>query len=221
MIRKEIIGAATLYLGDCREVLPALPKADAVLTDPPYGIGQGKGMGSGGKGLVGGKRISRRYDNGDWDIERPDSATFAAVLASASVHIVWGGQYFADMLPVSKKWLYWDKAQTMPSFSDGELAWTSLPGNALKQFRYSNNGILAKEKDREHPTQKPIALMEWCLAFLPDEGTVLDPFMGSGSTGVACMGLGRAFVGIERDQKYFDIACRRIEDAQRQGRLIA
>ncbi len=216
----EVIGNATLYLGDCREILPKLPPADAVITDPPYGIGQGKGMGSGGRGLVGGKRLSRRYCDGHWDLTRPDQETFEMILAAAHRHIVWGGQYFADLLPLSNKWLYWDKAQTMPSFSDGELAWTSLAGNALKQFTYSNNGILAKEKQREHPTQKPVALMEWCLTFVADAGTIVDPFMGSGSTGVACMNLQKAFVGIEREPKYFEIACRRIEDAQRQQTLF-
>lgn len=216
----EVIGNATLYLGDCRDILPELAQVDAVITDPPYGIGQGKGMGSGGRCLVGGARISRRYENGAWDLQRPDADAFLLILAAAPKHIIWGGQYFSDLLPVSKKWLYWDKAQTMPSFSDGELAWTSLPGNALKQFTYSNNGILAKEKEREHPTQKPIALMEWCLTFVPEARTILDPFMGSGSTGVACMSMDKAFIGIEREPKYFAVACRRIEDAQRQQKLF-
>jgi DNA modification methylase len=121
---------------------------------------------------------------------------------------------------VSEKWLFWDKCMTMPTYSDGELAWTSLSGVSTKKFVYNGNGMLAKEKDREHPTQKPIQLMQWCLGFLPDAKTILDPFMGSGSTGVACVNMGRAFVGIERDPSYFDIACRRIDQAYKQPRLF-
>lgn len=220
-MNREIIGNATLYLGDCEEILPALPKGDVVITDPPYGIGRAGGMGGGGGGLVKRARTARHYECASWDARRPSADAFRLVLAAAPKHIIWGGQYFADLLPASTKWLYWDKVQTMPSFSNGELAWTSLPGNALKAFVYNGSGLLAKEKDREHPTQKPIALMDWCLSFVPDAKVVIDPYMGSGSTGVSSMGLGRQFIGIERGPKYFDVACRRIEDAQRQRRLIA
>lgn len=196
-------------------------KVDAVVTDPPYGIGQGGGMGrSGTAGIIPRKNTVRNYDNSEWDNSRPDASIFDLMLASASVHIVWGGQYFSDLLPVSPKWLYWDKQQTMPTFSNGELAWTTLPGVSLKSFSYSNNGLMAKEKDRQHPTQKPIAVMEWCLSFIPDAQTILDPFMGSGTTGVAAMNLKRKFIGIEREEKYFDIACKRIEDAQRQESMF-
>jgi len=216
-MRVERIGEATLYLGDCREILPTLGKVDAVITDPPYGIGRDKGMGGGGRGLAG-KRISTTYD-GAWDMERPSRATFDLVLGAADRHIIWGGNYFSDYLPVSAKWLWWDKLQTMPSYSDGEMAWTSLDGTSTKKFVYSGNGLLAREKDREHPTQKPVQLILWCLGFLPDCQTVLDPFMGSGTTGVACAKLGRRFVGIEIEPKYFEIACKRIAAAYAEPRL--
>lgn len=221
-MRKEVIGDCTLYLGDCRDILPTIGKVDAVVTDPPYGIGQDKGFGGGGFGF-GGKRSEngvRRYE-GAWDKHRPDCAIFDALLSMGEQHIIWGGQFFADILPPQGKWLFWDKCQTMPSFGDGELAWTSLSGNAVKKFKYNGSGLHAKEKDRVHPTQKPVALMEWCLGFIPDAQTILDPFMGSGTTGVACVKLDRKFIGIEREPSYFDIACRRIEEAYKQPRLFA
>jgi DNA modification methylase len=211
------IGRATLYLGDCRDILPTLPRADAVLTDPPYGINMAGGFsGAGGFSAP----IQRREYKGDWDNERPAAVLFELMLAAASVHIVWGGNYFTDFLPVSQKWLWWDKCQTMPTFSDGELAWTSIAGTSTKKFVYNGNGLQAKEKDRQHPTQKPVQVMQWYLGFLPNAQTILDPFMGSGTTGVACVQLGRSFIGIEREPKYFDIACKRIEEAYRQPRLF-
>ena len=203
-----IIGNARLILGDCREVLPLLPKVDAVVTDPPYGIGQDGGRFRGRKG--GRHRVLEKLD---WDHSTPDAATFGLVLRAARDQIIWGGNYFTDKLPVSRGWLYWDKMMG-GDFSDGELAWTSLD-RTLKAFSLCN-----KMTGKEHPTQKPDALMKWCLNFLPDAATILDPFMGSGTTGVACMNLGRKFIGVELERKYFDIACERIENAQRQSQLL-
>ena len=219
-VRKEVIGDCTLYQGDCLEVMPTLGQVGAVVTDPPYGIKQDKGFsGFGGFGGFG-SPIKRRQYAGDWDDNRPSEMLFQAVLKAAYKHIIWVGNYFSDLLPVSGKWLWWDKCQTMPSFGDGELAWTSLPGVAPKKFVYSNNGLMAREKNRAHPTQKPVALMEWCLGFLPDAETILDPFMGSGTTLVACAKLGRKGIGIEIDPDYFDIACKRVEEAYRQPDLF-
>jgi site-specific DNA-methyltransferase (adenine-specific)/modification methylase len=220
MIDPVTIGNATLYLGDCRDILPTLGKVDAVVTDPPYGIKRDGGFGGfdgfGGSGLP----IPRRQYKKGWDDCRPASEVLLACVAAAPRAIVWGGQYFADFLPPQGKWLWWDKLQTMPSFGDGELAWTNLNGVAPKKFVYSNNGLMAKEKERVHPTQKPVAVMKWCLGFLPDAQTILDPFMGSGTTGVAAVQMGRKFIGIEREERYFEIACKRIEQAQRQGDLF-
>tara|TARA_R110000772_G_scaffold89304_2_gene185140 strand:+ start:20979 stop:21698 length:720 start_codon:yes stop_codon:yes gene_type:complete len=214
------IGRATLYLGDCRDILPTLGKVDAVVTDPPYGIKQDKGF-DGFDGFGGfGPPIARRQYEGDWDSARPDQETLQLCVSVAPKAIIWGGQYFADILPPQGKWLWWDKCQTMPTFGDGELAWTNLNGVAPKKFIYNNNGLMAKEKGREHPTQKPIQLMKWCLGFLPDAVTVLDPFLGSGTTGVAAVQMGRDFIGIEREPKYFAIACKRIEEAQKQGDMF-
>lgn len=219
--RKEQIGDCTLYLGDCLEIMPALGKVDAVVTDPPYGIKAANGFdgfdGFGGMGTP----IARRQYEGDWDNDRPPKECFDLILSAGGLHIIWGGNYFTDILPVSRKWLFWDKCQTMPTYSDGEMAWTSLPGVSTKRIIYNNNGLMAKEKGRVHPTQKPVGVMEWCLQQLPsDSKEILDPFMGSGTTGVACAKLGRKFIGIELEEKYFDIACKRIEEAYKQPDLF-
>jgi len=217
--REEILAdGVRLINADCREVLPTLGKVDAVVTDPPYGIKQDKGFdGFGGFGAP----IARRQYDGDWDSSRPNQETFKCIINAAQIHIIWGGNYFSDLLPVSGKWLWWDKCQTMPTYGDGEMAWTSLPGVAPKKFIYSNNGLMAKEKGREHPTQKPVEVMKWCIGMLPkDAHKILDPFMGSGTTGVAAVKLGRKFIGIEIEKKYFDIACRRISEALKQPDLF-
>ena len=221
MIKKEvIIGDCRLLLGDCLEILPLLDKIDAVVTDPPYGIKAANGF-SGFDGFGGfGKPIARKEYSGDWDNRRPSKETFELIGKVAGKHIIWGGNYFTDYLPVSGKWLFWDKCQTMPTYSDGEMAWTSLDGVSVKRIIYNNNGLQAKEKDRVHPTQKPIEVMRWCIGFLSNAETILDPFMGSGTTGVACAKMGRKFIGVELDEGYFDIACKRIEEAYKQPDLF-
>jgi len=201
-MRKEVIGNAELWLGDCRDVLPLLPKVDACITDPPYGISANKmTLGKGKKDFDRG---------GDWDDSVPD----VSWIASHPLWCVWGGNYFAHQLPVTNDILVWHKLNDGRSFSECEFAWTNFGKQArIRQHHWSG-------EEKEHPTQKPEPLMNWCLGFVPQDAVVLDPFMGSGTTGVACMNLGRSFIGIERETKYFDIACRRIEDAQRQQRLF-
>jgi site-specific DNA-methyltransferase (adenine-specific) len=207
-MRKEVIGNATLYLADCREVLRSLPIVDAVITDPPYGIGEDGGKFRDRKG--GGHRVLKKRG---WDNKRPDRSTFDMMERSAPIRLYWGGNYFADYLPASSGWLYWNKLMG-GDFSDGELAYTNLD-RALRSFTYCN-----KEHGKEHPTQKPVPLMEWCIAQVGTPREILDPYMGSGTTGVAAMNLGCHFIGIEQDKDYFDIACRRLEDAQRQRRMF-
>jgi len=222
MSRIETIGNATLYHGDCRDILPTLPKVDLVLTDPPYGIGADKGK-KGAISFNGSKPIERAYHPENvWDDQRPESALIVSAVEKGTYAILWGGNYFADYLPATGRWLWWDKCQTMPSYGDGELAWTNFNQTTPKKFVYANNKIFADRVERHHPTQKPIQLIEWCLNLAPKTTlTVADPFMGSGTTGVACANMGKTFYGIEREQKYFDIACKRIEDAYRQVRLFA
>ena len=207
---KVQIGNATLYHGDCLEILPTLPKVDAVVTDPPYGIGE-----HGGACRTRGSPGYSKHENLGWDNERPSKALFAAILEKSDSFVIWGGNYFADLLPPSMGWLYWRKLMG-GDFSDGELAWTSRKA-ALREFTKCPKGM-----DKDHPCQKPAELIEWCINWLkvPAMATVLDPFMGSGTTGVACANLGRKFIGIEIERKYFDIACERIENAQRQGRMF-
>ena len=204
-----IIGNATLYLGSCEDILPTLPKVDAVVTDPPYGIGKDKGAAIGGTDGSGKYIRKPKQYEGDWDSARPSDAVFAAMVGNSKSAIIWGGNYFADVLPIGKRWLFWDKKNNMPSFSDGEMAWTNLSGVSVKKFTYYNQCV---DDTREHPTQKPLPLMRWCLEFIPTAETILDPFMGSGTTGVAALQMGRKFIGIEREPKYFEAACRRIRE---------
>lgn len=222
-MRVEKIGTATLYLGDCREILPTLPKVDAVVTDPPYGILNLAGEGSTSairkspRQQGSGKLKNRLLNVSDveWDIA-PEAATFDALRALAKHCIFWGGNYFP--LPPTRCVLVWDKEQPWANFSQAEIAWTNI-GRPAAMFRQA--ATRGYDEGKEHPTQKPLALMEWCLSFVPEAQSIFDPFMGSGTTGVACMNLGRSFIGIEREPRYFDIACRRVEDAQRQERLFA
>jgi len=204
-----IIGNATLYCGDCMDILPTLGKVDAVVTDPPYGIGAGTGIGKVTK------EGSDFRDCTQWDDEAPDLAWLVSLGVPA---IVWGGNYFD--LPSSKCFLIWDKMQPEQfSLAMAEMAWTNIDSPA-KIFRWKSMSINGG-KPKAHPTQKPDRLMRWCLGFLPDAETILDPFMGSGTTGVACAKLGRKFIGIELEPKYFDIACRRIEEAYAQPDMFA
>jgi site-specific DNA-methyltransferase (adenine-specific)/modification methylase len=196
-------GRVQLYLGDCRDILPSI-QCDAVVTDPPYGIGVGKmSMGSGKK--------SSRFNKFSWDDARPDMVTLSRLRETAKSVIVWGGNYFASSLGDSGCWLCWDKVQEF-SGADFELAWTSLkmPSKSFRLSRVEAYGGVP----REHPTEKPISLMKWCIGHIPDDcDTICDPFMGSGTTGVACVQLNRRFIGIEKEPKYFEIAKRRIMEA--------
>ena len=211
MSEPVVIGDATLYLGDCMDILPTLPKVDAVVTDPPYGINAARDRNSQKDGWV-------DYPCGGWDKERPSKAHFDALLVAGKAAIVWGGNYFTDYLPPTMQWLVWDKGQRNFSLADCEFAWSSQR-KAARIFEYPRP--LALQDGKEHATQKPVALMAWCLSLIPDAQTILDPFMGSGTTGVACANLGRKFIGIEIEPKYFDIACERIRAAYAQGRLFA
>lgn len=195
-MRVEHTEHCTLYLGDCLDVLPTLGKVDAVVTDPPYGIG------------ISGNPVRQKHEKLDWDAAPPSDRLIDACLNAGRHAIVWGGNYFD--LPPSQCFFVWDKCQPQDfSLAMVEQAWTNLKMPA-KMFRQSVTSY-----DKKHPTQKPENLMQWCLSFLPDAETILDPFMGSGTTGVACIRTGRRFIGIEKEPKYFEIALKRIKDAER------
>lgn len=198
-------------LGDCREVMPTLGHFDAVVTDPPYGIGR-----DGQKKTTGGNGGRKAYDFKGWDKERPSDAVFKLITSISDHQVIWGGNYFADLLPPTGKWLVWDKGQRINQ-SDGELAYTSKDG-ALRIFTQNRVALLVE--GAEHPTQKPLEIMRWSLQQLPEAVTILDPFMGSGTTAVAAINLGRRFTGIEIDEGYFEIALRRIEAALKQPDLF-
>jgi len=198
-----IIGNATLYLGDCLEILPTLPKVDAVITDPPYGIAR---VMKGGKGTG---HWTLLCEGNPWDHEAPD---LAFLMEAADNFVIWGGNYFP--LPPSRCWFVWDKQNAVPTMGQAELAWTNAD-RPIQRFSWPVGRV-----NFGHPTEKPLELMHWTLAQSRTTGDVLDPFMGSGTTGVACMNLGRKFIGIEIEPKYFDIACERIENAQRQQRMF-
>jgi site-specific DNA-methyltransferase (adenine-specific) len=209
-VRIETIGNATLYLADCLTVMPGLC-ADAVITDPPYGLGA-LWVGGGG-----GKQTSWKFDPAEareWDGKTVDG--LEAALKPCRQAVVWGGNYYR--FPPSRCWLVWDKKQN-DEWTTGqcELAWTNLD-RPVRAFRFAQ-AEQASEGPKYHPTQKPLALMTWCLKWV--DGDITDPFMGSGTTGVAAIQAGRKFTGIEIEPKYFDIACERIENAQRQDRLFA
>jgi len=221
-MRKETIGNAELYLGDCLEILPTLGEVDAVVTDPPYGVKRDKGFeGFEGFGGFGRPIARRRFEEDSWDEARPPKKIFDLIIEKSDFAFIFGGNFFADLLPAGTHWVVWDKLNTMPTFGDCELAWTNSDRKSVKKITVEYNGLIGKEKNRQHPTQKPVLLLEKVLQSYPKPVCILDPFMGSGTTGVACMNLGRKFIGIEIEPKYFDIACERIENAQRQQRLFA
>ena len=210
--QEQTIGNARLILGDCIEVFRDIPKVDLVCTDPPYGIDYGR---SGGFSASHGWGQWR--GNAEWDSARPSPEYFEAIRSAGKDQIIWGGNYFSDLLPPTMQWLVWDKGQRNFSLADCEFAWSSQQ-RAARIFDYPR--VLALQDGKQHPTQKPIALMKWCIDLYPKATSVLDCFMGVGTTGVAAVQMGRKFIGIEREPKYFDIACARIEQAQRQGDLF-
>lgn len=238
MSRVETIGRATLYLGDCREILPTLGKVDAVVTDPPYG--QAYKVNSFQKGGTRDSPVIQR--NGSRLMVRPnvheeiegDDGPFdpTPLLSIAPAVLLWGAHKFGHRLPKGRT-LVWDKMPTGKTRcqGDGETAWTNVnPDGPLRVFRLLWDGLcvgtgarheVTAGQKRVHPMQKPEILMRWCIQQVGEATSILDPYMGSGSTGVAAAQMGRSFIGIEAVPAYFDIACRRIEDAQRQGDMFA
>jgi DNA modification methylase len=201
----------TLYHGDCLEIIPTLPKSDLLLTDPPYAMrrdGKPKSTSSHGG--------HKGYEFLGWDSERLSHSAMRLVLSSAYEQVIWGGNFYADSLPPKMGWFFWDKAQRIDQ-SDGELAFTSRDA-ALRVFTLNRCALL--KDGAQHPTQKPLALFLWCLGFFPQCQSVIDPFVGSGTTLIAAFRTGRCVTAIEREEKYCEIAAKRIEREIAQGRLF-
>lgn len=192
--------AVTIYHGDCRQLVPLMGRFDLLLTDPPYGIGE-----HGGKARTRGKSTANHQCMG-WDNERPERWVFDLLLSKSDRQMIFGGNYFADTLPASRCWLYWRKLMG-GDFADGELVWTSLDA-VVREFTKPNKG-----GSNEHPTQKPPEVMQWCIQQAGNVQTILDPFAGSGTTGVAAKALGKRAVLIEREERYCEIAARRLAQA--------
>ena len=201
-----------LYHGDCLEIMPMLEPVDLVLTDPPYGIG---GVWVGGKNHGWSTTEIEKDGRNAWDLKPPRKECFDLLRRISSNQIVWGGNYFD--LPVSRCWLLWVKPERGFTLAEAEMAWTSAD-NVIRVFdrhRHTTN--------RKHPTQKPINLFIWCLeiSWAKKAKTILDPFIGSGTTAIACERLNRRWIGIEIEEKYCEIAAKRIEKENQQLKLFA
>jgi DNA modification methylase len=200
-----------LYHGDCLEIMPQLEPVDLVLTDPPYGINYDCAA-SANKG----KFKWKYYGETAWDKKRPNIEVFNKIIKISKNQIIWGGNYFTDYLPPTMQWLVWDKGQRNFTLADCEFAWSSQE-KASRIFDLTRR--MALKDGKVHPAQKPIALMVWCLDIL-GPGNVLDPFLGSGTTAVACEQLNRRWIGIEISEKYCEIAAKRIERERQQLKLF-
>ena len=202
-----------IYNADCRKVLPWIEPGDLLLTDPPYGIGESSKVAkraTDGVSRPGG--APKYFEASDWDNSPPPRWLMDMANENATNAILWGGNYYG--LPASSCWLVWDKDNGTTDFADCELAWTNMP-KAVRKFKWRWNGMLQehggdKKEARVHPTQKPLALMRWCLSLVPDAETVLDPFVGSGTTLVAARLEGRKAIGIEINEKYCEAAANRL-----------
>ena len=195
------------------EKLMAGKKADVLLTDPPYGIKRDKGF-EGFEGFGGfGKPIARRQYTDDWDNDRPSKECFDLLLLLTKSAFIFGGNYFADHLPQGKHWIVWDKKNTMPTFGDAELIWTNIERDSVKIKTFQFNGLLGKEKERFHPTQKPVELLvDLTNEYTEKNNIILDGFLGSGTTLIACEKTNRICYGMEISPHYTDVICQRFLD---------
>ena len=209
--------------GDCLEVMKNITdkSIDLVLTDPPYGINADKGFsGSRAFGSVGNKIERRRYIS-VWDNERPSIDYFNEIIRVSKLCIVFGGNYFCDLLPPSTHWLVWDKLNTMPTFSDCELLYTNSKRKSVMKYTCEWNGLIGKEQSRIHPTQKPAKLIKMILNdYSKENDLILDCFSGSGTTAIACSELKRSFICIEKDKGYYEASCQRLENYNKQLKLF-
>lgn len=213
-----ILGEHRLMCGDSTliddvEALMSGEKADICFTDPPYGIKMDKGFeGFGGFGGFG-PPIKRRQYNDNWDDERPSKNTFELILNNCKQAVIFGGNFFADLLPLSTHWIVWDKKNTMPTFGDCELCWTDIKRISVKKYEFTYNGLIGKEKERYHPTQKPVGLFKLILYdYTKENYLIFEPFSGSGTTIIAAQQTNRRCFALEISERYVDVAVRRWQD---------
>jgi DNA modification methylase len=202
------VDGITIYCGDNRQIMPLIGGADLLLTDPPYGINADAKMAA-AAGTQYGTALAKKRDYGttNWDACPPQRWALEQAMEKAKWQIIWGGNYFG--LPAARCWLVWDK-EINGEFADCELAWTNLD-KPVKKIRHMWNGMLRKYGEaREHPTQKPQDVILWCLGHVPEAKTVLDPWMGSGTTLVAAKLLGLRAIGIEANETYCKLAVARL-----------
>ena len=210
-----------LYHGDCLEIMPELEPVDLVLTDPPYGIGEDGGKHFEWKSTPNSIGKDPKYEKMGWDNIRPSKTVFNKMIQISNDQIFWGGHYFSDYLKPSGKWFVWDKLIEIEIFTSCELAWTSFSGNTIRRFKMHPFSGLSGGKNKQHPTQKPIGLMIWCVELSKTSGIILDPFLGSGTTAIACERLNRRWIGIEIEERYCEISAKRIEKERSQLKLWA
>ena len=209
-IKKDGVKENTIYNADCLEIMRYIKdkSIDLVLTDPPYGIGADKGVGGFGK-----SKTDKHY-NDNWDI-KPKKEVFDEILRVGKNVIIFGGNYFTDLLPVNSHWICWDKTGGIKfenPFSDCELAWTNIDKKIVKKYIVIQQGFVAQEKERFHPTQKPVDLFGAIIKDYSNENDLIfDPFAGSGSTGIAAKKVGRDYILIEKEEDYCKIAEARIK----------
>lgn len=214
-----------LYNMDCMEAMAKMEDNtfDLAIVDPPYGIHDC--LITTDKELNKSNKFALRYMEKNWDTRRPDKKYFIELQRVSRHQIIWGGNYFADLLPPSRGWICWDKKQDNFTCINNELAWTSF-NKALKMFRRDHgldNGFMIKRAvdQRIHPTQKPVALYKWLLSKYAKKGwVILDTHLGSGSSAIAAHDMGFNFVGYELDTDYYNDALTRLHRHQRQLRLF-
>jgi site-specific DNA-methyltransferase (adenine-specific) len=202
---------------DCLEYMKTVPDNfyDLCLTDPPYGIGMDGKVGINGAGRA------KEYQNKDWDKSTPSKEIFDEIIRVSKNQIIFGANHFIDKIPYSSScWLFWDKDNKESFFADGELAWTNFK-TAVRVYKFRWHGMLqqdmANKEERHHPTQKPVELFKMILrdyAIKNDYTKIFDPFMGSGTTAIACKSLGLNYVGCELDKDYFEIINKRLQSVQ-------
>lgn len=234
--KKVVIGDCTLYLANCLDIVHHLPRDTAIVADPPYGVPilvnfdlQRKGQIKKEGRASAGKKFKEVIGNDEeFDptpfLHGPKDENEVHSLGGFKEVILWGANHFAHKLPHNGRWLVWDKrCGVIPerSQADGEVAWHNEYG-ALRIIRHIWDGMVKdseRGEKRVHPTQKPVHVMRECLKYIKGQ-VICDPYMGSGTTGVACVKEKRAFIGVELDPEYFDASCKRIESAYNEPDLL-